>query len=1054
MLGGTNDLGAVTVQRSPSASGGFNNVPLGSEGLVVSNGLVRMTSLDVGGNGGNSWLTTLIAGGDVTNSGAMTVRGLTAGRASRFFQTGGFFESMNADVLLRGHTGTVNSLAWYWVTGGTNLVRGFALAGASDTNGTVLLSNSAKIYIGSGGITTGGGRLANNGTNINLNNGGVFGAQTDWTGTVLITLAGGSFDAAALDGTPHSITLSGVVRGAGALTKTGGGTLTLDAANTYSGNTLINEGTLALGANGSIAGSTQIILSSNTVFDVSAVSGGFTLGDGRTLGGFGVVTGNVALASGAIVNPGNSPGTLTFTNDVSATGGGVFHFDLSSNPSGPSNDFVVVAGTLTVSGINNIDISGEGSPGTVHPLIRYGTFSGSTANFDVVGASGTISNNITTKTLYLIVQSGGRAPTSVVWSGLASQGNGNLWDTEVTTNWVTEVGGTPTVFIPDDHAKFVTAGGGIQTNISLVGTLSPGSGSVTVNSTADYTFGGAGRIGGPGGVTKSNTGTLTVLTTNSYTGPTVIAGGVVVAPILENSAINSSIGAASFDPTNLVLSGGTLRYPGSSVSIDRGATLSGAGGTVDVTNANANLTISGTIAGDGVLTKIGAGTLTLSGVNTYSGGTVISSGTNRLNSTTGAGTNIITLSGGTVLLTGPSDADFPNGLNVTTTSTLASGANNNRLNGPVSGSVLLNVSIEASTNTVFTLNGDITNFTGTFYLGNSIGTFRFNSGGGNTTFGAPNATIDLGPASASLQARNAGTIAVGALLGGPSTWVKGPNAGALVWEIGNKNLDTTYEGTITNAAGTTGLTKVGSGALRLTGTNTYTGITTISGGTLQVDGALGNTFVQVDNGTTLSGNGLIGGSVSVNAGGTLSPGASVGKLTLTNSVLIIDGGNVLVEINKSLALTNDFVDATNGATISVFSGAVTITNIGPPLQAGDKFFLFNQAVSGGSALTVSGAGCTWQNDLESDGSITVLTAPTVFQPVFGSVLKSGNSIIITGSNGPTSGNYIVRSSTNAALPLASWSPIATNPFNPNGTFAFTNAINSAIRQTFYRIQLQ
>ncbi|MCX7721938.1 MAG: hypothetical protein N2379_02615, partial [Verrucomicrobiae bacterium] len=88
--GGTNDLGAVTIRRSVA---GGTAPGLGTEGLVISNGLVRMTSLDLGGPNGNSWLTLLLVDGTVTNTGDFIVRQITPGRASRFVQTGGLFVS-------------------------------------------------------------------------------------------------------------------------------------------------------------------------------------------------------------------------------------------------------------------------------------------------------------------------------------------------------------------------------------------------------------------------------------------------------------------------------------------------------------------------------------------------------------------------------------------------------------------------------------------------------------------------------------------------------------------------------------------------------------------------------------------------------------------------------------------------------------------------------------------------------------------------------------------------------------------------------------------------
>jgi autotransporter-associated beta strand protein len=96
-----------------------------------------------------------------------------------------------------------------------------------------------------------------------------------------------TFQAADVNSNAFNITLNGILTGSSLLNKTGGGTLTLGAANNYSGSTLINGGTLALGAAGSIS-SPGIIVGSNTTFDVSQVGGGFTLTGSQTLKGFGV----------------------------------------------------------------------------------------------------------------------------------------------------------------------------------------------------------------------------------------------------------------------------------------------------------------------------------------------------------------------------------------------------------------------------------------------------------------------------------------------------------------------------------------------------------------------------------------------------------------------------------------------------------------------------------------------------------------------------------------------------------------------------------------------
>ncbi len=145
----------------------------------------------------------------------------------------------------------------------------------------------------------------------------------------------------------------------GGLTKNGVGILTLGGTNTYTGSTIINAGTLALGSAGSIANSRNISVASGAVFDVSAVAGGFTLGAAQTLSGSGSVNGAVAI-NGTIA-PGNSVtiGTLTLSN--APTLNGVTLIKINRNNGAPLNDQIVLSssgitygGTLTV---NNIGAS-------------------------------------------------------------------------------------------------------------------------------------------------------------------------------------------------------------------------------------------------------------------------------------------------------------------------------------------------------------------------------------------------------------------------------------------------------------------------------------------------------------------------------------------------------------------------------------------------------------------------------------------------------------------------------------------------------------------------
>ncbi|HEU6448252.1 MAG TPA: autotransporter-associated beta strand repeat-containing protein [Verrucomicrobiae bacterium] len=143
----------------------------------------------------------------------------------------------------------------------------------------------------------------------------------------------------------------------GGLIKLGPGTLTLGGASTYLGNTVVSNGTLALAASGSIANSTNIIVAGG-IFDISA-AGGFTLGSGKTISGFGTINGNFSVSSGATLSPGLSIGTLTFNNALSMAAGSTNIFEINHSPL--TNDIVNVGGTLALNGTLIVTNTGNSS---------------------------------------------------------------------------------------------------------------------------------------------------------------------------------------------------------------------------------------------------------------------------------------------------------------------------------------------------------------------------------------------------------------------------------------------------------------------------------------------------------------------------------------------------------------------------------------------------------------------------------------------------------------------------------------------------------------------
>ena len=200
----------------------------------------------------------------------------------------------------------------------------------------------------------------------------------------------------------------------------------------------------------------------------------------------------------------------------------------------------------------------------------------------------------------------------------------STWDNSSATNWFNPIGMTNGPFTAFDNVTFDDTGTGNP--IKIAAAVEPGS--VTVSGTSgNYTFSGSGSIVGPTGLTVTNNGTLTIDTTNTYFGVTALNGGIVSVGLLASGGNPSALGAANSVPANLVFNGGQLQYGGPSVSIDRGVTLGGNGGTIAVTSPDATLALGGRILGanGGGLTVSGTGTLALSGANTYNGPTTISS---------------------------------------------------------------------------------------------------------------------------------------------------------------------------------------------------------------------------------------------------------------------------------------------------------------------------------------------------------------------------------------------------------------------------------------------
>ena len=132
----------------------------------------------------------------------------------------------------------------------------------------------------------------------------------------------------------------------------------------------------------------------------------------------------------------------------------------------------------------------------------------------------------------------------------------------------------------------------------------------------------------------------------------------------------------------------------------------------------------------------------------------------------------------------------------------------------------------------------------------------------------------------------------------------------------------------------------------------------------------------------------------------------------------------------------------SGTLANTGTGTVTVSASGPALAVGDTFQIFNQPLSGGNTMTISGggSGVTWNNNLAVNGTISV-TSVQVAKPVINSSQVINGNFIFSGTNGTSGLQYYVLTSTNLALPLSQWSSILTNTFPSNGQFSITNPID-------------
>ncbi|MGL7410027.1 autotransporter-associated beta strand repeat-containing protein, partial [Salmonella sp. NW907] len=669
-------------------------------------------------------------------------------------------------------------------------------ASATGWDGTSLIKQGAGTLILNAENTYTGGTTISDGTLVATNVDAL--GSGDVTDDATLELnTGGTFDNA--------------ISGSGQVVKSGDETLTLSGTNTYSGGTLISGGTLvasnveALGT-GDVTDNAVLELNTGGDFD-NAISGSGQVeksGDGTlTLSGSNTYTGGTTINDGTLI-----------ATSVDALGSGdvTDNATLALNTGGTFDNTISGSGKVEKSGDDALTLSGANSY-TGGTLISGGTLIAS--NVEALG-TGDVTNNAT-----LELNTGGDFTNNISGSGQVVKSGD---ETLTLSGSNTYTGGTT-----------INDGTLVATSVDALG-----SGDVTDNATLALNTGGTfdNTISGSGKVEKSGDDALTLSGANSYTGGTLISGGTLVASnvealgsgdVTDNATLALNTGG-TFDNTisgsgQVVKSGDDVLTLSGSNTYTGGTTISGgtliasnvdALGTGDVTNdATLELNTGGdftnNISGNGQVVKSGDDTLTFSGSNTYTGGTLISSGTLVANDVNALGTGDVTDNATLELNTG---GDFTNNISGSgqvvksgdDTLTL-SGTNSYTGGTTISGGTLVATNVEALGT------GDVTN-NATLEL-NTGGDFTNNISGSGQVVKSGDETLTLS---------GANSYTGGTLISSGTLVANDVNALGTGDVTDNAVLELNTGGDFDNAISGSGqVVKSGDETLTLSGANSYTG---------------------------------------------------------------------------------------------------------------------------------------------------------------------------------------------------------------------------------------
>jgi len=890
-----------------------------------------------------------------------------------------------------------------------------------------------------------------------------------------------------------SMTLGGIISDGGAgygITKLGTGILTLTGADTYSGATLNANGNIYISGAGSLADSaitigvpgsgvaTYLNISPTGGAGTTTYANGLTFNGsyangqnfnnfnvtatamtGNTVDSFGALTINSGMVATSVAAPSGYNVQLDFAS-LTRSQSGILYLGRSTTGVGADSIASDTAASANIVFSTAPTLSGAGgAAGTAYISILPYVDDGGFATYDSTKGLRPLASGETVALASGLSTSGGAAGQNATTSGVSISGN--------TT--INSLSGGGTVSFNADSTTLTISSGGV-----IAGTnLTFGSGTVGTNGTIALGAAEGIFIAENGrtltlnsAITGSQGATFALDNYNGSNAKIVLNGANTYTGI---TTIEANQGSVTFDLTNsLALQDSTLNYNSFGVGLTfgnggtTGQTAYTFGGLEGSQNINLNnndttvgavaLTVGGdndandtysgilsnTVAG-GSLIKVGTGTLTLTGANTYSGGTTINAGTVDFASGSLGTSGAITVSGGTLQWASGNTQDISSRLTLAngSTATLDTQGNNVTL-GTVFGGSTSGALTKVGTGTL-TLGSIANTFTGITSINQgTVSVSAVNTGVTAQPLGE-NPAINLGGASTS------GTLQYTS--GSNQTLDKNFTLGAA-----GGTLDATAAGNLTLTGDFTGSSNLtinnsGGGIIFLSGannSNSFTGNLIIDAGTvrpgittpLNSNNILSNggTFnMGTSSGVTFAGINDIAGAT----GGTVNGGSANPSLTLAGAGTYVSSDTIAFQGSGKLvvSLTGAGSQTLNG-NITTFSGGVTL-NSGKLTLGGADTYTGPTNINGG-AMIVSGSlsGTSTINvnagSLEVDGAVT--------DPTIG----SSGTLSGIGSVGPITAN----GGTLAPGLTAADSSTSTGALTTTGAVSLSGSTNFNIRLGF------